>query len=187
MTWVDTMILCVVALSALFSMVRGLVREVLSVGAWIGALLACLHFYGPVKPFVASVLPFGFGHFAIYGAMAVVFLVVLIILSMVSGILGGLVRSSPLSGLDHSLGILFGIARGAIIVFLAYVALGMTEPSNDWPAPVANARFLPLAQEGASWLVAFLPPQYQPKIQPIPSKIPTAASLMQQPVQGSAL
>lgn len=187
MTWVDTVILGVVALSALFSMVRGLVREVLSVGAWIGALLACLHFYGPVRPFVASVLPTGFSHFAIYGAMAVVFVVVLIILSMVSGVLGGLVRNSPLSGVDHSLGILFGIARGAIIIFLAYIALGMTEPSTDWPTPVANARFLPLAQEGANWLAGLLPAQYQPKIQPLPGKDPTAAALMKQPIQGSAL
>lgn len=187
MTWVDAVILGVIALSALFSMVRGLVREVLSVGAWIGALLACLRFYGPVQPFVASVLPAGLSHFAIYGAMAVVFLVVLIILSIVSGVLGGMVRNSPLSGLDHSLGIVFGIARGAIIIFLAYVALGMTEPSAAWPAPIANARFLPLAQEGAGWLVGLLPQQYQPKIQQLPAKDPTAATLMQQPVQGSAL
>lgn len=187
MTWVDAVILGVIALSALFSMVRGLVREVLSVGAWIGALLACLHFYGPVQPFVASVLPTGLSHFAIYGAMAVVFLVVLIILSIISGVLGGLVRNSPLSGLDHSLGIVFGVARGAIIIFLAYVALGMTEPSSAWPAPIATARLLPLAQEGAGWLVGLLPPQYQPKLQQLPAKDPTAATLMKQPVQGSAL
>lgn len=187
MTWVDAVMLGVVALSALFSMVRGLVREVLSVGAWIGALLACLHFYGPVQPFVASVLPRGLSHFAIYGAMAVVFLVVLIILSIVSGVLGGLVRKSALSGLDHSLGIVFGIARGAIIIFLAYIALGMTEPSPNWPPPVANARFLSIAQQGAGWLVGFLPPQYQPKIQPLPRHDPTATALMTQPIKGSAL
>lgn len=187
MTWVDAVILGVVVLSALFSMVRGLVREVLSVGAWIGALLASLHFYAPVQPFVASVLPIGLSHFAIYGAMAAVFLVVLIVLSIVSGLLGGLVRGSPLSGLDHSLGIVFGVARGAIIIFMAYIALGMTEPSASWPAPVANARLLPLAQEGAVWLTSLLPSHYQPKIQPLPGQAPTAATLMKQPIQGSAL
>lgn len=187
MTWVDGLIIGVIALSALFSMVRGLVREVLSVGSWIGALLACLHFYAPVQPYVASVLPTGLGHFAIYGAMAVVFLVVLILLSIVSGILGGLVRSSPLSGLDHSLGILFGVVRGGIIIFLAYIALGMTEPSQNWPAPVANARLLPMAQEGANWLIGFLPTHYQPKIQPLPDRAPSAGNLMKQPIQGSAL
>lgn len=182
MTWVDAVILGVVALSALFSMVRGFVREVLSVGAWIGALLACLHFYGPVRPFVASVLPANMAHFAVYGAMAVVFLVVLILLSIVSGLLAGLVSNSPFSGLDHSLGIVFGIIRGAIIISLAYIALGMTEPSQTWPAPVANARLLPFAQEGAGWLVGLLPTQYQPKIQPLPGKEAATTAALQQPM-----
>lgn len=187
MTWVDAVILGVIALSALFSMVRGFVREILSVGAWLGALFACLNFYGPVKPFVASVLPGNMSHFSVYGAMAAVFLVTLIILSIISGLLSGLIRDSALSGLDHSLGIVFGIARGAVIIFLAYIALGMAEPSQSWPQPVVNARLLPMAQQGAIWLANFLPPQYQPKIQPLPGLAPTAASLMKQPIQGSAL
>lgn len=187
MTWVDAVILGVIALSALFSMVRGFVREVLSVAAWLGALFACLNFYGPVEPFVASVLPANMDHFSAYGAMAVVFVVSLIILSIISGILSGMVRDSALSGLDHSLGIVFGIARGAIILFLAYIALGMTEPSQSWPQPIANARLLPLVQEGALWLAGFLPPEYQPKIQPLPGQAPSASSLMKPPVQGSAL
>nr|WP_295745946.1 CvpA family protein [uncultured Acidocella sp.] len=188
MTWVDAVVLGVVALSALFSMVRGFVREVLGVGAWIGALLACLKFYAPVQPYIASLLPKGLQHFAIYGAMAAVFLVVLIVLSLVSGLIGGLVRESPLSGLDHSLGIVFGIARGAIILFIAYIALGMAEPSTEWPKPIVDARSLPIAYQGATWLVGFLPPQYQPKVQKLPSpQAPSADTLMQQPVAGSAL
>ncbi|MDE2318593.1 MAG: CvpA family protein [Rhodospirillales bacterium] len=188
MTWVDAVMLGVVALSALFSMVRGFVREVLGVIAWIGALLACLRYYGLVEPYIVSLLPKHLAHFAIYGAMAVVFLVVLIVLSLISGLIGGLVRDSPLSGLDHSLGIVFGAARGAVLVFLAYIALGLAEPSNAWPTPVANARFLPLAHQGAVWVVGFLPAQYRPNIQPLPGPAaPSAGTLMQQPVAGSAL
>jgi membrane protein required for colicin V production len=188
MTWVDAVMLGVVALSALFSMVRGFVREVLGVFAWIGALLACLRWYGLVQPYISSLLPHNLKHFAIYGAMAVVFLVALIILSLISGLIGGLVRDSPLSGLDHSLGLVFGVGRGAVLVFLAYIALGLAEPSSAWPAPVANARFLPLAHQGAAWLIGFLPPQYRPKIQPLPGpSAPSADQLMQQPVSGSAM
>ncbi len=188
MTWVDAVMLGIVALSALFSMVRGFVREVLGVGAWIGALVACLKFYGPVQPYIASLLPKSLQHFAIYGAMAAVFLVVLIILSLVSGLIGGLVRDSALSGLDHSLGILFGAARGAILVFLTYIALGLAEPSSQWPTPVVTARFLPLAGQGANWIAGLLPKQYRPKIQPLPSpKPPSARQPMRQPVSGSAL
>ena len=188
MTWVDAVMLGVVALSALFSMVRGFVREVLGVGAWLGALLACLRYYGLAQPYIASLLPKHLAHFAIYGAMAAVFLVVLVVLSLISGLIGGLVRDSALSGLDHSLGIVFGAARGAVLVFLAYIALGLAEPSSAWPAPVVNARFLPLAQQGAVWVAGFVPAQYRPKIQPLPSpQAPSAATPMQQPVAGSAL
>ncbi|GAN81286.1 CvpA family protein [Acidocella aminolytica] len=188
MTWVDGVILGIVALSAVFSMVRGFVREVLGVAAWIGALFAALKFYAPVQPYVASLLPHGMSHFAIYGAMAAVFLITLIILSILSALIGGLVRDSALSGLDHSLGLVFGIARGAVIIFLGYIALGMAEPATSWPQPVAHARFLPLAQEGATWLTGFLPQQYQPKIQSLPGTlVPAATTLMKQPVEGSAL
>lgn len=188
MTWVDWAVLAVVALSALFSMVRGFVREVLGVFAWVGAFIACLRWFQPVQPFIASLLPENLKHFAVYGAMAVVFLVVLIVLSIVSALIGGLIRDSALSSLDHSLGILFGIARGAVIAFLAYIALGLAEPATAWPQPVVNARFLPIAYDGAKWLVGFVPKQYQPKIEPLPSPAaPSADQLMQQPVSGSAL
>ncbi|MGE4480484.1 CvpA family protein [Acidocella sp.] len=188
MTWVDAVVLGVVALSALFSMVRGFVREVLGVGAWIGAFLAAMRFYGPVEPYILSLLPKGLAHFAIYGAMAAVFLVVLIVLSLVSALIGGLVRDSALSGLDHSLGIVFGVARGAVIVFLAYIALGLAEPASVWPTPVVNARLLPIAFQGANWIAGLLPKPYQPKIQSLPSpQPPSAGKLMQQPVAGSAL
>jgi hypothetical protein len=53
---------------------------------------------------------------------------------------------------------------------------------------VNNARFLPLAFQGATTLVALLPKQYQPKVDPLPGKpAPSASTLMQQPVAGSAL
>ena len=57
MTWIDAAVLVIVVLSAAFSMVRGFVREVLGVGAWIGASLAAVKFYPLVLPEVSSVLP----------------------------------------------------------------------------------------------------------------------------------
>lgn len=181
MTWIDAVLLGMVALSALFSMVRGFVREVLGVAAWIGALLACLHFYQPVQPYVASLLPHSLVHFAVYGAMGIVFLITLIILSIVSGLLGGFVRHSPLSSLDHVLGIAFGLARGAIIAFLAYIVLGMAEPSSAWPTPIARAELLPLTQKGAVWLTDLLPTSYRPKIQPLPSASSAGAATPTKP------
>lgn len=186
MNWIDAAVLVVVLLSAAFSMVRGFVREVLGVAAWIGAGLAAVRFYPLVLPEVNSVLPAK--GFVVYVAMAVIFIVVLIVLSLISALIGGLVRESALSGLDRSLGLVFGAARGALIICLAYIALSVGVAQADWPAPVLNARFLPLAYQGAAALVGLLPKPYRPKVDPLPgTPAPSAGALMQQPVAGSAL
>ena len=188
MTWIDGAVLAVILLSAAISAVRGFVREVLGVGAWVGAGIAAVRFFPLLQPYITSVLPESMKNFALYGAMAAVFIVVLIILSLISALIGGLVRESALSGLDHSLGLVFGAARGAVIVCAAYIGLGLAEPAAQWPAPVVNARFLPAAYSGATVLVTLVPKQYQPKIDPPPgAQAPAAAALMQQPVAGSAL
>jgi membrane protein required for colicin V production len=188
MTWIDAAMLIVIGLSAVFSAVRGFVREVLGVGAWVGAAFAAVKFYPLVQPEIGSLLPASLKHFDIYGAMAVVFLVMLVVLSLISALIGGLVQDSVLSGLDRSLGLVFGAVRGAIIVCLAYVALSVGVAQPQWPAPVVNARFLPAAYHGAKTLVTLLPKPYQPKVDPLPgAPAPAATTLMQQPVAGSAL
>jgi membrane protein required for colicin V production len=188
MTWIDGAAIAIIVLSAAISAVRGFVREVLGVGAWVGAGIAAIRYFPLVQPEIASVLPATMKNFTVYGAMAVVFIIVLIILSLISALIGGLVRESALSGLDHALGVLFGAARGALIICLAYIGLGFAEPAAQWPAPVANAEFLPWAYSGAVTLVSLVPKQYQPKVDAPPgAPAPAAAKLMQQPVAGSAL
>jgi membrane protein required for colicin V production len=188
MTWIDGAALAIILLSAAISAVRGFVREVLGVGAWVGAGIAAVRYFPLVQPEIASVLPATMKNFTVYGAMAVIFIIVLIVLSLISALIGGLVRESALSSLDHSLGLLFGAARGAVIICIAYIGLGFAEPPAQWPAPVVNARFLPVTYSGAKMLVSLVPQQYQPKVDPPPSAPPPSAStLMQQPVAGSAL
>ncbi len=188
MTWVDGAVLILIILSAAFSMIRGFVREVLGVGAWIGAGLAAVNFYGLVLPEINSVLPASAKGFAIYVAMAVVLIAVLIVLSLISALIGGLIRDSSLSGLDRSLGLVFGAVRGAVIVCLAYIALSVGVAEAQWPPPVVNARFLPLAHEGAVAITGLFPKPYQPKVDALPTApAPSAGALMQQPVSGNAL
>jgi membrane protein required for colicin V production len=186
MTWVDGAAIGIVVLSALFSLVRGFVREVLGVGAWVGAALAALSGYKYVEPYVASVV--SAKNFVVPVSAAIVFIAVLIVLSILSAWIGGLVRESALSSLDRSLGIVFGVVRGGIIVCLAYIGLSLFLVPAEWPVPVTNARFLPYAHAGAVMLVSLLPPDYQPKVQSLPiAGAPSANTLMQEPVSGSAL
>jgi membrane protein required for colicin V production len=186
LTWIDGAAIGIVVVSALFSLVRGFVREVLGVGAWVGAALGALSGYKYAEPYVASVV--SAKNFVVPVSAGIVFIALLILLSITSAWIGGLVRDSALSGLDRTLGIVFGVVRGGFIVCLAYIGLSLFLVPAEWPAPVTNARFLPYAHAGAVMLVSLLPPDYQPKVNALPQPgAPSANTLMQQPVAGSAL
>jgi membrane protein required for colicin V production len=186
MTWVDAAAISIIILSALFSLVRGFVREMLGVAAWLGAAFAALKGYVYIQPYVASIVSV---HNLITPiSIGVVFIVILILLSIISAYVGGLVRESALSSLDRSLGLVFGAVRGFVIVALAYIGLSVFVPAAQWPDPVTNARLLPYAFDGAIMLADIVPPGYRPNILPVPvASQPTAGALMQQPVAGSAL
>jgi membrane protein required for colicin V production len=186
MTWVDAAAISIIVLSAMFSLVRGFVREMLGVAAWLGAAFAALKGYIYVEPYVASVL--SVKNLITPVSIGAVFVVILIILSIISAWLGGLVRESALSSMDRSLGLVFGAVRGFVILALGYIGLSLFVPAAQWPDPVTNARMLPYAFDGATTLANLLPPNYRPNVLPLPvASPPTAGTLMQQPVSGSAL
>ena len=119
-----------------------------------------------------------------YGA---VFLVALIVLLLISGWVSSLVRLSALGGLDRTLGLVFGLLRGAALVVFAYIATGMVVPIERWPEPVLQARTLPLAYQGAVILVAALPHGFQPSVSPPPTGPQTTAdALLHATAQGRA-
>jgi membrane protein required for colicin V production len=186
MTWIDGVALAVIVLSAAFSMVRGFVREILAIFAWVGAVIAALNLFPVVQPYVDSILPLK--NLVVAMSIGVIFIVTLVLLSIIAALLGGLVRDSALSGLDRTLGMVFGAARGIVLICLAYIGLSVGVAEPEWPAPVVNARFLPAAYNGAVALVALVPAPYKPKVDPLPAAAaPSAGALMQQPVAGSAL
>jgi membrane protein required for colicin V production len=183
MTWVDATAIGIVLLSALMALVRGFVREVLGVGAWVGAVAAAWIFHPLIAPTVARIVPIPKATLPI--SLGVVFLVVLIVLSIITAWIGGLVRDSALSGLDRTLGLAFGLLRGGIILVLLYVALSMFVEPAEWPVALQNARSLPMVRSGAVWAIDFLPPNYRPHIVTTPgSKAPPATLLMTQPITG---
>jgi membrane protein required for colicin V production len=186
MTWIDGAALGIILLSAAFSMVRGFVRELLSIFAWVGAAIAAFNLYGYVQPYVNSILPLK--NMVPFVSIGFVFIVTLILLSLIAAMLGGIIRDSALSGLDRSLGMVFGVVRGIFLVCCAYIVLSITVDESQWPAPVVNARLLPAAYDGATDLASLVPDPYRPKVDPLPTAPqPSAGKLMQQPVAGSAL
>ena len=185
MNWVDLVVLVIVAFSGMLGFLRGMVREVFGLAAWIGAAIAAIWFFPQFQgvarraianPDVADPVAFGG-----------VFLLVLIVLSLVARLLGGAVRKSALGGLDRTLGLVYGLARGGAIVVAAYLIAGAVEPVDHWPDQVLEARVLPSIYLGAAWVVQRLPEDYRPALIVPPAGRPTgSAELLQANPTGRA-
>jgi membrane protein required for colicin V production len=183
MTWVDGVVVAVLAVSAVLAFMRGLVHEVLGVGAWIGAAVLALALRPQVAPLLQGrVEPPWLADALASGA---VFLVVLLVLKLIIGIVSRRVQDSMLGGTDRALGLVFGVARGAFLVILTYIIGGMLLPATDrWPEPVRDARSLPLVLDGARWLVKQLPSEYRPRVaEPSAQRVPTLDDYMRPPAR----
>lgn len=188
MNWVDLVVLAVIALSGLLALMRGLVREVLGLGAWViaGLVASSYGLYPAVFPYVSQ--QFADPTTAAIVAFGSVFVIVLVSLWIVAGLVAGAVRGSVLGGLDRTLGLLFGLIRGAALVCVAYILVGMAIPPEQWPPLVVQARSLPLVYQGAEWIKNQVPPPYRPAVAPPPNGRPTdSASLLQSTPTGRAL
>ncbi len=188
MNWVDLVVLALMLVSGLLGAVRGLVREVLGVAAWVAAVVVASP-YG-LFPYVAPWVRRQISDPGIADAVAFggVFLVALIILWLVARTVSGAVRGSALGGLDRSMGLLFGLGRGAALLVVAYILLGIGLAIEQWPAPVLEARSLPIIHRGAEWLALQLPPNYRPAVaQPPLGRSTTAAGLLRANPVGRAL
>ncbi len=188
MNWVDLVVLALMLVSGLLGAVRGLVREVLGVAAWVAAAVVASP-YG-LFPYVAPWVRRQFSDPGIADAVAFggVFLVVLVSLWLVARTVSGAIRRSALGGLDRSMGLLFGLGRGAAFLVVAYILFGIGFAIEQWPAPVLEARSLPIIHRGAEWLALQLPPNYRPAVaRPPLGRSTTAAALLRANPMGRAL
>ena len=187
MTWVDLAVLGVLVVSAFLAFLRGLVREVLGIGAWIGAVMAAI----ATLPMAREVARKWISEPAWIDPVSflAVFLVTLIVLSLAARMIGGMVRGSALGGVDRSLGLVFGLARGAAVVIIAYILGQMVFPIDRWPDAVLNARVLTPTYEAAKWVRDQLPDPYRPHtLAPPPAgRSATAEALLRANPQGRAI
>ncbi len=186
MNWVDLTIIAVIVFSGLLAFMRGFVREILSIGAWVGAVFFAMWAFPFVQDrFRGWIQNNDIADPIAFGAM---FLVALIFLSIIAGMIGAVVRGSMLGGIDRTLGMVFGVLRGAALVVFAYIAGGLVVSADKWPEPVLQARSLPYAHDFAVIAASYLPPDYRPKITDLPAGRETRAEdLLHATPQGRAV
>jgi membrane protein required for colicin V production len=151
----DIAVIVVVLVSAFLAYARGFVHEVLSVAGWIGAGFITIYAFPFVQPYARDLIPIELA--ADLAAGVVVFIVSLAVLSILTRAISKRVQDSALNALDRSLGFLFGMARGAVLVCLVYIAIEWMMPVVDQPAWLRNARTMPLIETGAEMLRSLIP------------------------------
>ena len=158
----DLAIVLVIVISGVFALIRGFVHEVLAVGSWLGAAVATLFAFPFAQPLTRQYIAIPLVADIVTGV--VIFLLVLVLLSILTHWIAGRVQKSSLGALDRSLGLLFGLFRGALIVCAAWIAFIYLVPRpEDHPRWITEARSLPLVRQGAIMLVSVVPAALLPR------------------------
>lgn len=152
--WIDLLVIVIVIASSVYATYRGFVAETLSIFAWAAAALATLYFAPSVVPLLDGMFSPVMATLAAYVG---VFLVVLIPLSFVSYRFAQGVQSSALGTLDRSMGAVFGIIRGLILIAMAYLLFTLIVPVKKQPDWIADAWTLPLVQDTGDVLLSLVP------------------------------
>ena len=154
-TLLDIILLLVMLVSGLLAMIRGFMREILSIGAWGVAALVTLYSYPRVLPLAKQY--FNSNSVAAAVSAGGVFLTTLLIVSIITARVSDMVLDSRVGALDRTLGFLFGLARGLVIVVVAFLFFAWLVPDRSQPEWVRSAKSKLVLQNTGQWLMSMLP------------------------------
>lgn len=156
----DAIVLGILVLSALLSLFRGFVREVLSIFAWVGSALITL--YNADKVAAALKPTLGGGAASIIVGTLGTYFVSLVVISIINAILLKYLKpGSEVGALDKILGLIFGLAKGAIIVVLGFYILTFVYDEESFPEEIKTAWCFPTVQSATTHFVGLLPDYLQ--------------------------
>jgi membrane protein required for colicin V production len=154
-TLLDIGLIAVMLISGLLAMIRGFMREVMSIMAWVLAAIATLYAYGKLVP--AATAYFNSELIAKAAVIGGVFLLTLLLASVVTVRVSDMVLDSRVGALDRTLGFLFGLGRGLIIVVVAFGFFDWMVPAKSQPAWVAGAKSKVFLADTVEWLRSMSP------------------------------
>ena len=124
MTWFDYAVIAILGLSMLLAAYRGVVREITALAGWAAALILSTLFAQEL----AQLLPASLSHLLrVIIAYVVIFLGALLLSGLIGMVLAKLFHAAGLGFTDRAVGALFGLLRGAVIVFVGVMFAGLTE------------------------------------------------------------
>ncbi|HML08098.1 MAG TPA: CvpA family protein [Xanthobacteraceae bacterium] len=154
-TLLDIMLIVVMLVSGLLALVRGFMREVLSIAAWLLAAVTTLYCYAKLLPYAKQY--FNNDIIATIAVVGGVFLGTLVIVSILTVRVSDMVLDSRIGALDRTLGFLFGLGRGLVIVVVAFQFFTWLVPDRSQPAWVRGAKSRVVLAGTGQWLISMLP------------------------------
>ncbi len=154
-TLLDLILLVVMLVSGLLAMIRGFMREILSIAAWGIAAIVTLKAFPKLLPmakqyFNSDIVAYG----VVIGG---VFFLTLLIVSAITIRISDAVLDSRVGALDRTLGFLFGLARGLLIIVVCYIFFDWLVPERSRPDWIRSAKSEVVLKATGEWLKSLLP------------------------------
>lgn len=153
--WIDWAIIAIIAVSALISLARGFVKEALSLLTWVVAGLVAWLFGGALAGHLAPFIETP--SIRVIVACSILFIMTLLLGGLINYLIGQLVRVTGLSGTDRFLGMIFGAARGVLLIVVAVGLLSLAPVEGDvwWRQSELIPHFLLVADWSKNMILGF--------------------------------
>ena len=163
LTIVDYSVVFVLFISAVFAALRGMTREFLGLLGWIVSVVIANY----AKPLLEN--PIGdlinADGLSVALAWGLPFAATVIVWFLFASLLSPGLTRAGLGSLDRWLGVIFGVARGYLLVLIAFiVAVLAVEGENKLPATIQNAQSTPFFSQSAQHFARFMPDDYSDKL-----------------------
>lgn len=167
--YIDIGIVILILLSAIVGFVRGFVREAISLATWIAAIAVAFIFFERL----ADRLPFNISNdLARLGiSFVLLFLGVLILGSIINFLFNKAVHAIGLGGADRVLGGAFGVLRGALVVTLLVLLMGLGLTTFTDSSLWKGSKLVPHFSQAADWIKREIPEDVAEKLKQAASKV----------------
>ena len=161
MNGIDLLFIGIILISGLISLFRGFMREIFSLATWILAIWLGIRYAPSFSVHVPEAIRDETLRLGI--TFTIIFIIVLIIGGLLGLIVSRLIRSTALSSTDRSLGVLFGLLRGVVLIALAVFLVSLTLiPEETW---WQESYLVPHFQSVVDWMINILPESLQQQLQ----------------------
>ena len=138
----DWILVGIIATSSVFGLLRGFVKELLSLASWVAAFFVARLFSFKLSNFMVDWIDQP--QFRVIAAFAILFAVTLVVGALINNVFSRLVSATGLSGTDRLFGMVFGVVRGGLLVIIMVSLLSLTPVSNDqwWQSSLIIPHFI---------------------------------------------